>query len=441
MTRPAQIASLIHVDGDPGEPPAGRFDDVPPPEAFYANFETRDWEKSLVTAPDEWFTEPPPKRVWLLRDLRRPTNPGFLPMGKVGQLIAEGGAGKTMALIQLAVAVSTGDDWLSTFRIVTPGKVLLFLGEEDAAEARRRSYDARRAANASVPSHGSIVVLPLAGVPCSLIAKGEFGELCETEFLLWAQSWAAANGPWALIIFDPLSRFAGLDAETDNAAATRFIQALEGVATRTGATVLVAHHTNKAARKNGASVDAASGRGSSALVDGVRWQISLASERPALRSEESLETLREVVTLTHTKTNYSRKAEPLLLRRADAFGGALVALSDDEADIVKRAKGRSAERMAKAEARENERLLREKKEDEAVQQAVGERPGIPKGDLLDRVRALAHCGQARASAAVARVGPSLVILPGPRDARLFYLQSDAPPAQGTLPLSEKEPPQ
>jgi hypothetical protein len=59
------------------------------------------------------------------------------PVGEVGQLIAEGGAGKTMALCQLAVAVATGTRWLGTFE-ATRGRALLVLREEDAEEARRR---------------------------------------------------------------------------------------------------------------------------------------------------------------------------------------------------------------------------------------------------------------------------------------------------------------
>src|SRR5262245_66496357 len=87
-----------------------------------------------------WFSEVPRDREWLLKDSRA-NGRGVLPAGKVGGLIAAGGIGKTMVLTQLALAVAGGFRWLDTFD-VTPGRVLLVLGEEDEEEARRRTYHA-----------------------------------------------------------------------------------------------------------------------------------------------------------------------------------------------------------------------------------------------------------------------------------------------------------
>jgi hypothetical protein len=149
--------------------------------------------------------------------------------------------------------------------------------------------------------------------------------------------WLVERGPWSLIVFDPLSRFAGPDAEIDNAAATRFVQALESIAGETGATLLASHHTNKTARKGGA-VEAVAGRGSSALVDGVRWQCSLAAELLKVEDPDVRERLGELVTWNHTKSNYSRKAEPVILRRDHESGGALVPLDATDLEMVQDAR-------------------------------------------------------------------------------------------------------
>jgi hypothetical protein len=120
-----------------------------------------------------------------------------------------------------------------------------------------------------------------------------------------------ANHPWKLIILDPLSRFAGSGAETYSSAATRFVEALETLTKVPGnPTVLVAHHTTKAARQGSSANDTTAARGSSGLTDGVRWVATMRAENDS-------------VVMEFTKSNYSALPKPLVLRRTE--GGALTA--------------------------------------------------------------------------------------------------------------------
>jgi RecA-family ATPase/5S rRNA maturation endonuclease (ribonuclease M5) len=380
------------------------------------------WEAAVVSVTPQWFEDVPPPRKWLLRDARRPKSDGLLPLGKVGQFIGAGGVSKTMALIQLAIAEATGGTWLGAFDTVAAGRVLVVVGEEDAEEAHRRMYRARRATNAPTPPTGTIVVLPLAGVPCAMLERDDAGNLRDAAFLTWMREWLTTNGPFALIIFDPLSRFAGPDAEIDNAAATRFIQALESIATLTGATVLVAHHTAKFARRGGA-VDAVAGRGSSALVDGARWQASLGIERLEIDDADARERLGEIVVWTHTKSNYSRTAATLLLRRDADNGGALVPLDDLDRELVEAARGRDSTREQKQRGRDAVSSAKADAEDRAVVQAVNQQPGISTRDLASRVQAICGAGRERAMVAIARVATTLDVREGARSARLHYPRS------------------
>lgn len=382
------------------------------------------WETLVRTAPIEWFTVKPPSRTWLLRDGR--TGRGLLPLGRVGQIIAEGGAGKSWAAFQFAIAVATGTPWLGTFDVMRPGRVLIIAGEEDDDECWRRLYKSRHAARTSPPPEGAIVVLPLAGVPCPMLERGEDRNVAEAPFLRWLREYVAAHGPWDLIIVDPLSRFAGPDAEIDNATATRFIQSLESIATLTGATVLVAHHTNKLGRMGG-RVEAVAGRGSSALVDGVRWQCSLGSERLALDDSDTRKRLGELVTWSHTKSNYSVRADELLLRRDLDNGGALVPLDATDLDTVQAARGRDLGSEAKRQAKEAHRDARKDVEDATVLRVVRERPGISTRDLATAVQAGAECGRERAYVAVQRVidADRVKAVPGPRKAQLHYLADES----------------
>jgi RecA-family ATPase len=396
--------------------------------AHHGDDPPRTWQSLLVSPPDEWFDKPPPARSWLLRDRRRPKADGFLPLGKVGQLIAKGGAGKTMLAFQLAIAVATGTPWLGTFDVATQGRVLVVVGEEDRDEVQRRLYNARRAAKAPKPPKDSIVVLPLAGQVATMLDRDAVGNPHDAPFLTELRVHVEANGPFALIIIDPLSRFAGLDAEKDNALATRFVQCLESLVTITGATVLVFHHTNQASRSKGGEVEDVGGRGVTALIDGPRWQVSLGIERLAIEDPDARERLGELLILAHTKTNYTRKADPLLLRRDLDNGGALVPL--DERDLrtveqsraanpvadakrARRATERAERETAAAKAKEEQRHKRElageaarERVDAIVRQCMAE--GLTGRALRVQVKARAHVGTDVADTAIARCRPPTV---------------------------------
>ncbi|RYZ45998.1 MAG: hypothetical protein EOO72_02940, partial [Myxococcaceae bacterium] len=151
----------LHDDGDEilagGEASAAPAAAPAPPSAETATAENSPREKPGVLGA-KWRTlrelnlptEPPPRRYLLQRpseaqdDSHLPQ--GFLPLGKVGMLAAAGGAGKTMALVQLAVSVATGRPWLGHYGVPVSsrGRVVLALAEEDTDEAHRRLYAVRR---------------------------------------------------------------------------------------------------------------------------------------------------------------------------------------------------------------------------------------------------------------------------------------------------------
>lgn len=280
-------------------------------------FESR-W-KTLGEWGADWFTQPPPRRRWLLEQSNAETNGngspvGVLPLGKVGMLVSAGGVGKTMALVQLALSVATGRKWLNAFDTPNPGRVLIALGEEDEEEIRRRMYNAARAMSLTEGqlqmAAENIVALPLAGCSVPLVCS-DGRTTSETEALVALRA-KLSDREWRLIILDPLSRFAGGDTEKDNSAATRFVEAAESLAKSNGGpTVLLAHHTNKVSRTDDSSTSAAQARGASGLIDGVRWVANLDRFGDGARFEV-------------TKSNYSKlSAEPVILVRDDDNSGAL----------------------------------------------------------------------------------------------------------------------
>jgi RecA-family ATPase len=352
-----------------------------------------EWMPRVRLVTQSWFTEAPPARTWLLRDMRR-DGEGVLPLGKAGELVAAGGVGKTMLNVSLALAVASGTPWLGTFSVASPGRVLMLLGEEDEEEVKRRIYNGARGM-AKPPESGRIEVLPLAGVPCALLERADHQNTISTDFAAWLDDYVEKHGPWSLILLDPLSRFAGPDAEKDNAQGTRFVQSIERLSTLTRATTLASHHTAKLFRQDGANVPAEASRGSTSLVDGFRWQgtLGVATTDAAIDDD-----LKEIVTLSFTKSNYSRRTEPLKLKRDEH--GQLHPLDAVEREMVAKAFDKKAKNQA---AKEEARRKQNDEDDDAARALLAERPDAPVRTLRAELMKRRACGGDRAQNAIRRV--------------------------------------
>jgi len=275
------------------------------------------WEFASAWDFDDPLGSKPPMPDWILtRREEDGSKRGMMRAGKVGLLAGEGGAGKTSLLCGLALSVATGHDWLDAYQVPKAGAVVIALGEEDREEMHRRLHYASRQLGLSREERdvatSRILALPLAGISCALVENDAESNMREADFLAEMRDRLGAIGvEWRLVIVDPLSRFAGLDAESSNAAATRFVQALETLTQLPGRpAVLCAHHTTKNSRRDGRN-DQTTVRGASALVDGARWVASLTNVA------DTTEHARFAI----HKSNYAGRPEPLLLTRE--WGGAL----------------------------------------------------------------------------------------------------------------------
>lgn len=209
----------------------------------------------------------------------------FIRKGIVAMLVGAGGAGKTHALTQLAISITTGSNFLGIYPIEEPGHVFIGLGENADEDIHRLL---RKIANNLVQKKEAtffekdplteaskrLSVMSFTGMDATFV-RGEF----PTAFYQGLLDELKAKEPpegWSCIILDPISRFLGADAETDNAAATQFITLLERLTLelRGKPTVIFGHHMNKGG-VGSTNTDQAASRGSSAITDGVRWQANL----------------------------------------------------------------------------------------------------------------------------------------------------------------------
>lgn len=265
----------------------------------------------------------PPPRRWLVHEL--------VVLGKVGAVVAPGGSGKSQWLLQLAATVATGLDFAGHWKAGEVGGVLMFCAEDDTDELHRRVY--RIVTRMTQDGHAgkltdlvnNLHVFSTVGVE-TLLTKRKSQRDVESTIVVDRIVASAAEIPdLKLIVIDPVSRFRGGE-ENSNEDATRFVEALEAIAQRTGASVMVAHHASKFSQNN-QDVGQSASRGASALTDGLRWQMNLSppTDKQASECGVQREHIKRYVNAAVTKTNYSAIPEAVLLERGD--DGYLTAVS------------------------------------------------------------------------------------------------------------------
>ena len=277
-----------------------------------------------------WIKNDPPSRDYVfMQPGEFGADVGFLPQGKTAMLISPGGVGKTFALIQCAIAVATGGKWFGTYQASKPAGVVLITAEEDELELWKRIRGILLALGIDRKPHleellgENLTIIPLCGIKQRFTDKTGVRTI-EFEDL---KNFLDTEENCSLVILDPASYFMGPDCEIDNAAATDWITLLNKLAQTAGKpAILVAHHTNKSALGNN-SINQAIARGSSALVDGVRWVAALQR-----KSDEEI----NKIMFKLVKSNHCFIPDGLELERDTQQGGMLkpstIKTSDENSD-------------------------------------------------------------------------------------------------------------
>ncbi|MBU9218211.1 helicase RepA family protein [Burkholderia gladioli] len=222
--------------------------------------------------------------------------PGLLA-GSFGLLVAPGATGKSQLALDVAISLALGRPVADgLFPACPPSKVVYLAAEECEgllAERLRPLIDLDEQSNPKL--RDNLILLPMAGEACGLVADNRPTALYQALREISADA--------RLIIVDPLRRLHGGD-ENSSADMTQFVVLMEQLARATGAAVLGLHHANRASAGDGGSQHAA--RGSSALVDGARWQLNLSrmDEKTADQNRLSDAERALYVALDFAKTNY-----------------------------------------------------------------------------------------------------------------------------------------
>jgi RecA-family ATPase len=125
-----------------------------------------------------------------------------------------------------------------------------------------------------------------------------------------------------LLILDTLRRFHACE-ENDSGAMAKVIGRMEAIAARTGCSIVFLHHSSKSAAMGGQGDQQQASRGSSVLVDNIRWQGFLAGMGPDEVEQYGIEEgMRRIfVRFGVSKSNYGAPRDDRWYRRHE--GGVL----------------------------------------------------------------------------------------------------------------------
>jgi len=203
---------------------------------------------------------------------------GILRMGHKMRLAGPSKAGKSFALLELAVCLTEGGQWLGRFNCPNPGNVLYVNLELDEASCMHRLAEIYRALGITPKHARNLFVWQLRGHATGLDKLAPvLIRRCRDMHL-------------AAIIVDPIYKVLTGD---ENAAAdmARFCNHFDRVAMECGCAVIDCHHHSKGAQGGKRSMDRASGSGvfardPDALLDMIELDVSKAKPQ-AIYNEES----------------------------------------------------------------------------------------------------------------------------------------------------------
>lgn len=197
------------------------------------------------------FTELPPPIDYVL--------PNMIA-GTVGALVSPGGAGKSMLALQFAIQIAGGPDLLGMGEMPTGSVTYLPAEDPSIAIYHRLHALGKQLTDDQLQTVASgLSIDPLIGKCPNIMSNDGFDYLKR-----------AAEGR-RLLILDTLRRF-HIEDENASGPMAQVIGRMEAIAADTGCSIVFLHHSNKIAAMMGAGDQQQASRGSSVLVDNIRWQ-------------------------------------------------------------------------------------------------------------------------------------------------------------------------
>ncbi|MFC0812565.1 AAA family ATPase [Paracoccus panacisoli] len=205
---------------------------------------------------------PVPQRQWLVHNM--------VPMKTVTLFGGDGGTGKSLLALQLAVSAATGRAWINEG--VPKGRALFLSAEDDDDELHMRLADICRAMGLRLADLGSLTLRSLAGENALLAMEASNLDarlgLVKSALFDEIEARAAEEQP-SLIVLDTLADMFPAN-ENDRAAVRQFIGILRGLALRQKCAVILLSHPSLTGLTSGTGTS-----GSTAWNNSVRSRLYL----------------------------------------------------------------------------------------------------------------------------------------------------------------------
>jgi RecA-family ATPase len=244
--------------------------------------------------------------------------PGMVA-GSVGAIVSPGGAGKSMVALQIGATLASGGSSdllgldMAALPSMGPQRVVYLPAEDPEPTITHRLHHLGKhlAPNERTDVAFNLAIEPLIGRQPNIMDQRWTDALLRT-----------AEGS-RLLILDTLRRFHTHD-ENDSGAMAQVVGRMEYIAQATGCAIVFLHHASKSAALAGAGDQQQASRGSSVLVDNIRWQAYLAGMTSTEAETWGVEDVMRgtFVRMGISKVNYGPPLPERWLRRD--LGGVLV---------------------------------------------------------------------------------------------------------------------
>ncbi|QCP87226.1 AAA family ATPase [Cereibacter sphaeroides] len=261
-----------------------------------------------------------PERQWLVPDL--------VPARNVTLLYGDGGTGKSLLSLQLAVAVALGSQWM--MRAIKPGRAVFFSAEDEEAELHRRLSDILRHEQAQFEDLDGLTFRSLAGEDALLASfEGTGKPLIPTGLCEEVDALLEELKPQLLVLDTLADLFPG--NENDKAQARQFVGILKGLAIRHDCAVVMLAHPSLSGMSSG-----------SGTSGNVAWNGSARSRLYFERVEdEGHETNPDARVLRTMKANYGPRGGEIPV----TWRNGVFVTDAPEAGLDRMAAGAKAERV------------------------------------------------------------------------------------------------
>lgn len=202
--------------------------------------------------------KPVAPRKWLVDQL--------IPAGTVTLFSGDGGTGKSLAALQLAVGTVLGRAWFGV-AIKQRGGALFLTAEDDIDEVHRRLADIAAAEHVPLSALDTLAVSSLAGLDALMAVPGQGGRvLAPTAVYAALCAYVEKHRPSAIVL-DTLANLFGGD-EVNRAQVRQFVTMLTAIAIDFGTTVVLLSHPSVAGMNSNTGLS-----GSTAWNNSVRSRL------------------------------------------------------------------------------------------------------------------------------------------------------------------------